>query len=234
MCINKLLQCHKHTHNIEGFKPEWCITTIYHAWDTPFWSGTLDIQGKTMFTYLKHVQITQDLAKQDLNITKHIQSVPASYLEFIPTLSFFSFFSEGAWIVQWQAWLVQWQAQSEQRAEHNMSFQQPVTAWSSQVYAHRIFSTSTCTIYSNSRFAILIKKTLKPTYLQAHTSLNAVTTSSTTFRWQYFTWFSKQSDTLMVMIIYDNSCLNTSRLLTLIINCWGFKSDCTADLSWSK
>ena len=28
---------------IEGFRPEWCISTIYHAWDTPFWSGTLDI-----------------------------------------------------------------------------------------------------------------------------------------------------------------------------------------------
>ena len=26
---------------IEGFRPEWCISTIYHAWDTPFWSGTL-------------------------------------------------------------------------------------------------------------------------------------------------------------------------------------------------
>ena len=28
---------------IEGFRPEWCISTIYRAWDTPFWSGTLDI-----------------------------------------------------------------------------------------------------------------------------------------------------------------------------------------------
>ena len=26
----------------EGSKPEWCICTIYHAWDTPFWSGTLN------------------------------------------------------------------------------------------------------------------------------------------------------------------------------------------------
>ena len=31
---------------IEVFQPEWCISTIYHAWDTPFWSGTLDIQVK--------------------------------------------------------------------------------------------------------------------------------------------------------------------------------------------
>ena len=28
---------------IKGFRPEWLISTIYHAWDTPFWSGTLDM-----------------------------------------------------------------------------------------------------------------------------------------------------------------------------------------------
>ena len=28
---------------IEGSRPEWCISTVYHAWDTPFWSGTLHI-----------------------------------------------------------------------------------------------------------------------------------------------------------------------------------------------
>ena len=28
---------------IEGSQPEWCISTIYHVWDTPFWSGTLDM-----------------------------------------------------------------------------------------------------------------------------------------------------------------------------------------------
>ena len=31
--------------NIEGFQPEWYIPTIYHAWDTPFWSGTLDMDN---------------------------------------------------------------------------------------------------------------------------------------------------------------------------------------------
>ena len=30
-------------YNIKGSRPEWCISIIYHAWDTPFWSGTLDI-----------------------------------------------------------------------------------------------------------------------------------------------------------------------------------------------
>ena len=29
--------------NMEGFWPEWYASTIYHARDTPFWSGTLDI-----------------------------------------------------------------------------------------------------------------------------------------------------------------------------------------------
>ena len=46
---------------IKGFRPEWCIYTIYHAWDTewcistiyhawhtPFWSGTLDMLFKTL------------------------------------------------------------------------------------------------------------------------------------------------------------------------------------------
>ena len=29
-----------------GFWSGWCISTIYHAWDTPFWSGSLDITVK--------------------------------------------------------------------------------------------------------------------------------------------------------------------------------------------
>ena len=29
--------------DIEGFQPEWYISTTYHAWDTPFWLGILDI-----------------------------------------------------------------------------------------------------------------------------------------------------------------------------------------------
>ena len=28
--------------HIEGFGPEWCISAIYHALDTPFWLGTLE------------------------------------------------------------------------------------------------------------------------------------------------------------------------------------------------
>ena len=28
---------------IEGSRPERFISTIYHAWDTPFWSGNLDM-----------------------------------------------------------------------------------------------------------------------------------------------------------------------------------------------
>ena len=47
-CLSRSIpEVHQHvagTLNIEGSRPEWCISTIYHAWDTPFWSGTLDMQ----------------------------------------------------------------------------------------------------------------------------------------------------------------------------------------------
>ena len=36
---------------IEGYRPEWCISTIYNAWDTPFWSGTLEIMS-VIWTHL--------------------------------------------------------------------------------------------------------------------------------------------------------------------------------------
>ena len=32
-----------HNSRVSGFRPEGCISTIYPAWDTLFWSGTLDI-----------------------------------------------------------------------------------------------------------------------------------------------------------------------------------------------
>ena len=38
---------------IEGFQPEWCISTIYHAWDTPFWLGTLEMYS-AVFTSTIH------------------------------------------------------------------------------------------------------------------------------------------------------------------------------------
>ena len=34
---------------IEGFRPQWCICTINHARDTPFWSGTLVIYFFNVF-----------------------------------------------------------------------------------------------------------------------------------------------------------------------------------------
>ena len=41
--------------HIEGSWPEWCISTIYHAWDTPLWSGTLDFSKnlKKICKYMK-------------------------------------------------------------------------------------------------------------------------------------------------------------------------------------
>ena len=45
------IHTHTHTHKphiqIKGFWPEWCISTIYHAWDTPFWLGTLKMHAHT-------------------------------------------------------------------------------------------------------------------------------------------------------------------------------------------
>ena len=35
--------------NIEGFRPEWCILTIYHGRDIPFWWETLDMFGMKWF-----------------------------------------------------------------------------------------------------------------------------------------------------------------------------------------
>ena len=37
--------------HIKGSLPEWCISTIYHVWDTPIWSRTLDI-----YMYMSWVQ----------------------------------------------------------------------------------------------------------------------------------------------------------------------------------
>ena len=37
---------------IKGFPPEWCISTIYHAWNTPFWSGILKILQGSIFPIL--------------------------------------------------------------------------------------------------------------------------------------------------------------------------------------
>ena len=42
MCKYDPYVSHKEIH-IEGFRPEWCISNIYHASDTPFWPGTLDM-----------------------------------------------------------------------------------------------------------------------------------------------------------------------------------------------
>ena len=40
----QILKCVLH---INGFQPEWCISTTYHASDTPFWLETLDICSKS-------------------------------------------------------------------------------------------------------------------------------------------------------------------------------------------
>ena len=36
---------------LEGFWPEWCIFTIYHCRDVPFWSGTLNLLSQYTSMY---------------------------------------------------------------------------------------------------------------------------------------------------------------------------------------
>ena len=36
---------------IEGFRPEWYISTIYHCRDAPFWSETLDIFFRQPYSF---------------------------------------------------------------------------------------------------------------------------------------------------------------------------------------
>ena len=43
LTISELLKHSWRQAYFEGSRPEWCISTTYHAWDTPFWLGTLDI-----------------------------------------------------------------------------------------------------------------------------------------------------------------------------------------------
>ena len=38
---------------IKGSQPEWCISTIYHAWDTPFWLETLEMLKNPYLSYLQ-------------------------------------------------------------------------------------------------------------------------------------------------------------------------------------
>ena len=36
---------HVYIQDIEGFRPEWYLSTIYHCRDMPFWLETLDIKN---------------------------------------------------------------------------------------------------------------------------------------------------------------------------------------------
>ena len=67
VCVHTLTYTCAHTQSqtslcahmhIEGSQPECCISTIYYAWETPFWSGTLNMQSRTYIhtqqTYIAH------------------------------------------------------------------------------------------------------------------------------------------------------------------------------------
>ena len=51
----------------EGFQPEWCISTIYHCRDTPFWSVTLDLYI-VMLNYISHIRLQWFTCKLCLHI----------------------------------------------------------------------------------------------------------------------------------------------------------------------
>ena len=47
--------------HIEGSRPEWCISTIYHACDTPFWLGTLELCCTMPATVCAHIKTSKEL-----------------------------------------------------------------------------------------------------------------------------------------------------------------------------
>ena len=61
-----------HPGHIEGFQPEWCISTIYHAWDTPFWLGTLELH---LHSYNHYSYLIRDWRLVQGNLCQHIQAV---------------------------------------------------------------------------------------------------------------------------------------------------------------
>ena len=67
---------------MKGSRPEWCSSTIYQAWHTPFWLGTLDI--KKIPT---HTSNTPVLTKSSAALRTHIRLVTALLLlSFSPSL----------------------------------------------------------------------------------------------------------------------------------------------------
>ena len=52
----------------KGFRPEWCISTIYHAWDAPFWSGTFSQTIDKKLTC--HEKCQYDLTKTYMSLQR--------------------------------------------------------------------------------------------------------------------------------------------------------------------
>ena len=90
--------------HIEGFRPAWYISTTHHAWDTPFWLGTLE-EASDLYS---NIQSTKWPVKWYLCTFKRMYcacfalppappfystAVPIIYPVFIPLLlNFWSFF----------------------------------------------------------------------------------------------------------------------------------------------
>ena len=46
-----MLEIHHSGLQTEGFGPEWCISTIYHAWDTPFWPANWGFWTRMVYLF---------------------------------------------------------------------------------------------------------------------------------------------------------------------------------------
>ena len=67
---------------LEGFQPEWCISTIYHAWDTPFWLGTLEYiytlsehNNNTYWQNMEHMQCSTKCLLHNLQKQEFLQAL---------------------------------------------------------------------------------------------------------------------------------------------------------------
>ena len=63
--------------HIEGFRSKWYISTVYHAWDTPVWPGTLELWN-TNNSKLTHVWLLPENIGYTLWLLLLLFSVHAS------------------------------------------------------------------------------------------------------------------------------------------------------------
>ena len=65
----------KNKQQIEGFWPEWCIWTIYHCRDTPFWLETLEINTNQPPHPVPKIQTKRKILTNQPNQTKQNNNI---------------------------------------------------------------------------------------------------------------------------------------------------------------